>query len=67
MFSEEWSATPGKGIYAEIAFRKSVQDKLHGSYEAMSIMNGDLDHLGVREPYLKTDPEVSKLLGCTVT
>ncbi|PAN51546.2 hypothetical protein PAHAL_9G571000 [Panicum hallii] len=56
--SNEWSATPGKGIYAEIAFRKSVQDKLHGSYEAMSIMNGDLDHLGVREPYLKTDPEV---------
>ncbi|OEL12988.1 Ubiquitin carboxyl-terminal hydrolase 26 [Dichanthelium oligosanthes] len=66
LFSEEWSATPEKGISAEIAFSKSSQDKLPGSSEAMLIMDGDLcqslddanDDLGAREPYLRTDPEV---------
>ncbi|CAO2169267.1 unnamed protein product [Urochloa humidicola] len=66
LFSEEWSATPEKGISAEIAFSKSSQDKLPGSSEAMPIMNGDLDQslddadddLGAREPYVRTVPEV---------
>ncbi|ONM54363.1 UBP26 isoform X2 [Zea mays] len=66
LFSEEWSATPGKGISAEIAFSKSSQDKLHGSSEAVPITDGNLgqslddtnDDLGAREPYIRTDPEV---------
>ncbi|CAL5093582.1 unnamed protein product [Urochloa decumbens] len=66
LFSEEWSATPEKGISAEIAFSKSSQDKLSGSSEAMPIMDGDLDQslddadddLGAREPYVRTIPEV---------
>ncbi|KAF8644170.1 hypothetical protein HU200_066546 [Digitaria exilis] len=66
LFSEEWNATPDKGISAEIAFSKSSQDKLSGSSEAMPIMDGDLDQslddanddLGDREPYVITDPEV---------
>ncbi|CAN6229529.1 unnamed protein product [Urochloa humidicola] len=66
LFSEEWSATPGKGISAEIAFSKSSHDKLPRSSEAMPIMNGDLDQslddadddLGAREPYVRTVPEV---------
>ncbi|TVU15183.1 hypothetical protein EJB05_38690 [Eragrostis curvula] len=66
LFSEEWSATPGKGISAEVAFRKSPQDKLQGSSEATPRTNGDLDQshddanddLQAREPYVKTDPEV---------
>ncbi|KAL6645465.1 hypothetical protein ACP70R_017073 [Stipagrostis hirtigluma subsp. patula] len=65
LFSEEWSATPGKGLSAEIAFTESSQDKLHGSSEAMPITDGDLDQSlddtnddGAREPYIKTDPEV---------
>ena len=75
LFSEEWSATPGKKyIYAEIDFSKNIQDKLHMASEAMPIMDGKLDQslddanddLRAREPYLKTDPEVSKLLGCTM-
>ncbi|ONM54376.1 UBP26 [Zea mays] len=65
LFSEEWSATPGKGISAEIAFSKSSQDKLHGSSEAVPITDGNLgqslddtnDDLGAREPYIRTDPE----------
>jgi ubiquitin carboxyl-terminal hydrolase 48 len=67
LFSEEWSATPGKGISAEIAFSKSSQDKLHGSSEAVPITDGNLgqslddtnDDLGAREPYIRTDPEVN--------
>ncbi|ONL94892.1 Ubiquitin carboxyl-terminal hydrolase 26 [Zea mays] len=67
LFSEEWSATPGKGISAEIAFSKDAQDKVHGSSEAMPITDGNLDQslyganddFGAREPYVRTDPEVS--------
>jgi len=66
LFSEEWSATPGKGISAEIAFSKDAQDKMHGSSEAMPITDGNLDQslyganddFGAREPYVRTDPEV---------
>lgn len=66
LFSEEWSATPEKGISAEIAFSKSSQDKLHGSSEAVLIMDGNLeqslddtnDDLGTREPCIRTNPEV---------
>ncbi|XP_062216540.1 ubiquitin carboxyl-terminal hydrolase 26-like isoform X2 [Phragmites australis] len=65
LFSEEWSVTPGKGIYAEIAFSKSSRDKLHGSSEAIPNMDEDLDQslddanddLGARKPYVKTNPE----------
>nr|CAB3465912.1 unnamed protein product [Digitaria exilis] len=68
LFSEEWNATPDKGISAEIAFSKSSQDKLSGSSEANPIMDGDLDQslddanddLGDREPYVITDPEIVK-------
>ncbi|KAG2554119.1 uncharacterized protein LOC120648235 [Panicum virgatum] len=70
LFSEEWSATPGKSIYAEIAFSKNIQDKLHMASEAMPIMDGKLDQslddanddLRAREPYLKTDPEFPFIL-----
>ncbi|PAN21051.1 hypothetical protein GQ55_3G409000 [Panicum hallii var. hallii] len=66
LFSEEWSATPEKGISAEIAFSKSSQDKLPGASEATPIMDGDLDQslddanddVGGREPYVRSDPEV---------
>ncbi|TVU48110.1 hypothetical protein EJB05_07733 [Eragrostis curvula] len=66
LFSEEWSATPSKGISAEIVFTKSSQDKLLGSSEALPITVEDLeqssddanDNLGAREPYFKTYPEV---------
>jgi len=67
LFSEEWSATPEKGISAEIAFSKSSQDKLPEASEATPIMDGDLDQsldganddVGDREPYVRTDPEVN--------
>jgi len=67
LFSEEWSATPEKGLSAEIAFSKSSQDKLPGASEATPTMDGDLDQsldgpnddVGGREPYVRTDPEVN--------
>ncbi|KAL6867275.1 hypothetical protein ACP4OV_015299 [Aristida adscensionis] len=66
LFCEEWKATAGKGVSAEIAFSKGSQDNLHGSSEAVPIMDANLDQpldganddFGAREPYVKTDPEV---------
>uniref|UniRef100_A0A0D9VQL9 Ubiquitin carboxyl-terminal hydrolase 26 n=1 Tax=Leersia perrieri TaxID=77586 RepID=A0A0D9VQL9_9ORYZ len=65
LFSEEWNVPHGKGICAEIVFKKCSQDSLKSS-EAMPILVGDQDQslndvssdLGAREPYVRTDPEV---------
>jgi ubiquitin carboxyl-terminal hydrolase 48 len=66
LFSEEWNVAHGKGLCAEIVFSKSSQDNLQSS-EAVPILVEDLDQstndlsndLGGREPYVRTDPEVS--------
>ncbi|KQK13052.1 ubiquitin carboxyl-terminal hydrolase 26 isoform X2 [Brachypodium distachyon] len=66
LFSEEWNITHGNGASAEIICSNSSQDKLHGSSEAMIILDEDPDQsindannsLEDSSPYIRTDPEV---------
>ncbi|XP_073011586.1 ubiquitin carboxyl-terminal hydrolase 26 [Typha latifolia] len=66
LFSEEWNATEGKGISAEIAFSDSCKSDLSGCCKEIPILDEDLKHsveeptddLESRRPYIRTYPEL---------